>query len=80
MNELKYPILARLAKIYLSIQATSAASERTFSRAEALITKKRNKLKPHTAGKMFYVNRNFDDFKNEVGEDGIAELLQELVM
>ena len=49
-HESKFPILAHLAKLYLSLQATSAPSERQFSQAERLLSKKRNKIKPKTAG------------------------------
>ena len=39
-----YPTLARLAKKYLAIPASSAASERVFSAAGNAVTKKRSKL------------------------------------
>ncbi|CAB9520830.1 zinc finger, BED-type containing 1 [Seminavis robusta] len=42
-NQSLYPILASLAKIYLSVQATSAPSERIFSAASRLISNKRTK-------------------------------------
>ena len=35
----RFPILSRLARIYLAVQATSASSERVFSKAERVISK-----------------------------------------
>ena len=43
-----YPIMSQMAKDYLAIPATSAASERVFSNASDIITKKRNRLSPDT--------------------------------
>jgi hypothetical protein len=50
----------RLAKIYLSVQATSAPSERIFSAASRMITKQRNRLHLIIAGKLLFVCRNWD--------------------
>ena len=43
-KEYKYLIIAQIAKNYLAIPATSAASESVFSIDSDIITKKRNKL------------------------------------
>lgn len=43
-----YPIVAQIARDYLAIPATSAASERVFSNGSDIITKKRNRLSPST--------------------------------
>ena len=43
-----YPNLAQMARDYLSIPASSAATERSFSVAENLITENRNCLSPET--------------------------------
>jgi hypothetical protein len=59
-NHKVYPMLGRLAKIYLSVQAISAPSERIFSAASRMITKQRNRLDPIIAGKLLFVSRNWD--------------------
>jgi hypothetical protein len=43
-KQYNYPIVARIAKDYLSILATSAPSECVFSQGGDIVTKKRNKL------------------------------------
>ena len=45
----EYPILSRIARDYLVIQATSVASEQAFSIAGQTITSQRNRLDPDTA-------------------------------
>ncbi|KAG7360661.1 hAT family C-terminal dimerization domain containing protein [Nitzschia inconspicua] len=55
------PIMSSLVKAYLSIQATSAPSERVFSVASRLIEKRRNRrLNPELAGKMLFLAENWD--------------------
>lgn len=46
LNEAKYPVLASVAKSYLCIPATSTASERLFSSAGNIASKKRASLTP----------------------------------
>jgi len=45
----EYPILSNMAQDYLTIQATSVASEQAFSVAGNTISKTRNRLLPETA-------------------------------
>jgi hypothetical protein len=48
-HKFEYPLLSVMAFDYAAIPATSVPSERVFSRAGDLITKKRNRLSPKTA-------------------------------
>jgi len=45
----EYPIVSNMARDYLTIQATSVASEQAFSVACNVISKTRNRLLPETA-------------------------------
>ena len=45
----EYPIVSNMAQDYLTIQATSVASEQAFSVAGNTISKTRNRLLPETA-------------------------------
>ena len=54
-----YPCLTLLAQKYLFIQATSAPSERIFSKANRIIEEQRTRLDPDIAGKLLYVAFNY---------------------
>ena len=59
-NEVKYPIIAELARRYLCIPATSAPSERVFSIAGLTIAKDRASLDPEIAGAIIFLNGSWD--------------------
>ncbi|XP_015437849.1 PREDICTED: zinc finger BED domain-containing protein 4-like [Dufourea novaeangliae] len=56
LNATKYPHLSQLAQKVLCCPATSVPSERMFSKAGNMLSKKRNKLKDSTLNKMLLLN------------------------
>ena len=65
-NQAVYPILSRLAMVYLAVQATSASSERIFSLASRIISSQRNRLDPSLAGKMLFVSENWEWWQEQL--------------
>ncbi len=63
-NEKKeqFPVLARLARKYLAVSATSTASERLFSDAGNILTNKRTRMKPKLFKKIMFLKRNAANF------------------
>jgi hypothetical protein len=57
-NKRSYKVLARLARQYLAIPATSAPSERLFSSAGNVISKLRSSLDPETASMLIVLHEN----------------------
>jgi len=57
-NETRFPYLARLAKKYLAIQASSASPERLFSIAGNLITDRRSSLTPDHVKEIMFLKSN----------------------
>ena len=55
---LRYPILAKLAKKYLAICATSSASEQVFSASGKIVTPLRSLLKPDKVNKLVFLSQN----------------------
>ncbi|XP_041837691.1 E3 SUMO-protein ligase ZBED1-like [Melanotaenia boesemani] len=58
LYEVKFPHVSQLAKKYLCIQATSAASERQFSTGGNIITCHRSALKPATVNRLVFLTKN----------------------
>lgn len=56
LNKDKYPILAGIARCYLAIPASSAPSERIFSKYGLVWEKKRGNLIPETANDIVYLH------------------------
>ena len=57
-NDHKYPALSHLAKIYLSVPATSVPSERVFSTAGDIVSCQRSCLKPSNVDKLIFLKKN----------------------
>jgi hypothetical protein len=55
-HEKQYPLLARLARKYLAIPASSAPSERVFSRLKNIITHKRVRMSSETLCQLLFVH------------------------
>ena len=58
VNKSQFPILAQLARKYLSIQATSGASERVFSDAGLIMSSKRTSMKENLFEALIFLKRN----------------------
>ena len=57
-NQLKYEVVASLAHLYLPIPATSAPSERIWSRASRILSLRRARLKDDLVSRMMFVREN----------------------
>ena len=55
INEISFPTLAKFAKVHLAIPATSAPSERIFSKAGQVIDQCRSSLNPENASMLIHV-------------------------
>ena len=57
-NHEHYPLLAMIAKKYLSVSATSCPSERLFSTSGKIVTPLRNNLKPEKVNMLVFLSKN----------------------
>ena len=57
---LKYPLISKVAKQYMSVQATSVASERVFSVAGDVVTAKRSQLSPDNVDRLLFLKKNLE--------------------
>lgn len=59
-GESMFPTLSKLAKRYLSMNATSVASERLFSLSGHIVNKKRSSMKADTVNRMVFLACNLE--------------------
>lgn len=60
MNKDSYPMLSLLAEKSLTVQATSVASERVFSKGGCILTDLRSSLSNEHASQLIYLSMNKD--------------------
>lgn len=60
----KYPVLAKMVRIFLAIPATSTSSERLFSDAGNLLTSKRTRIDSELFKRMMFLKRNATKVKS----------------
>jgi len=58
LSEGVYPNLAKMARIYLAIMATSVPCERLFSKGSNIVTKQRQNLKPKNVEMLMFLSAN----------------------
>ena len=56
----RFPILSQLAEVFLSIPATSAPSERMWSRSSGVLTAKRSRLTPEVTSSTMFLKENME--------------------
>ena len=56
INQLRFPILSKMARDFLAAQASSVPSERGFSRSGLTVTSLRNSLHPDTVRFLMCLN------------------------
>ena len=64
LHSKKFPILSKLARIFLAIPATSTPSERLFSDAGNLMSFKRMRISPELFNRMMFLKRNIDQYQS----------------
>ena len=69
-----FPTLVGLAKKYLAIEATSAASERIFSKAQRIETSNRNRLKREIIGSLLLISTNLESYEKHIKESHYDEI------
>lgn len=67
-NQKTLPILADLARQWLTPPVSSTASERTFSGSGLIVTPRRTRLSPDMVEMMLYVRQNYEKVEGKLGQ------------
>jgi hypothetical protein len=59
-NAIRFAMLQRVAQKYLCIPGSSVPSKRLFSKAEQVISERRNKLKPKNVDMLLFLSHNMN--------------------
>ena len=73
-HAITFPTLARLAQKFMGIEASSAASEYIFSKAQRITTADRNRLKLEIIGSLLCVSTNLESYENHIKESHSDEI------
>jgi len=60
IHQRRLPLLSQFVRRYLSVQATSCASERLFSKAGQVVTAQRAQMKPEKADMLIFLRANLE--------------------
>ena len=75
INEIRFPTLAKLARIHLAIPATSAPSERVISKAGLIIDRLRSRLSPEVASMIIFMKANIASYELAMEEQAVKILV-----
>ena len=79
-NQRRFPILAILARRFLCIPATSASSERVWSAAGNIYSKKRCRLHPETACAQLFLHNNLDPLMEHLPKEDMRRYIPESII
>ena len=61
-HKVRYPTIAQVAKLYLSVTATSVPSERLFPTVGSIYDDRRSRITVEHAESLFFIKSNYSQF------------------